>query len=290
MHRSSELYCVSFTGAQGPGYSKTVVAFSDDSKILVISYDKVKEHYKDYPRGLVRIWPVKSGRNLYESSFDSSDYGIRTLVISTDLEFVAICDFGYELQVWEPLASRCVYKLDQWGASGLKFSSDANFLAVMNMMEDVVQIWEIATGACLFCVDGGDRVSFFDATNGDSFTDDFMLKNSSWKHWHKLPRHGYSLKSTFGETWICLDGQETRPIRRALGLAIGSESVSLSSSLVAITRIIGQALYSSSRLSGQEATIFDSHSMSHPHLNHDTCLNVDVSYLTDEDFGPKKKT
>lgn len=280
---------------KGLGYSRTAMVFSSDAKYLVTGYDKAG-NCVDCPEGLVRIWHVETGQNLYEFSFKPSGYGIGAMAISADLNFVAICDSGRKMQIWEPLAGRCVYKIEQWGASNLRFSSDSKFLAAMNLIQDEVQIWEIATGACLFCVRSGDPMAFFDPANGDILTDQFIYKNSSWKHWQKLPRQGYSLKCTLNETWIYLDGQKTLPIPYELRPPINRCSVLSNSSLMAFTSMTNQVIMikfpDSHGIKGQEATMLGANSDSHPHLNLDRTSNLDASYLTDEDFGPsaKKKT
>lgn len=140
---------------QGQGYSRIAVAFSYDSRYLVTGYDNGGGYNQNYSKGLVRIWHVESGHNLYEFGCELRSNGISAMAISTDLKFVAICDFGYEVQIWELLAGHCVYKINQLFANDVKFSSDSKSLAVMQWEPDRVQIWEIATGVCLFCLETG---------------------------------------------------------------------------------------------------------------------------------------
>lgn len=277
---------------KGLGYSRKVMAFSYDSKYLVIG-DEDAGHYMNYPKCDVGIWHVKTGQDLYNFSYKPSDYGIVAVAVSTDSKFVAICDPGREMQIWEPHVGHCVYRIDQWGASNLRFSSDSKFIAAMDLIQEEVQIWEIATGACLFCIGSGDPLAFFDPASGDILTDQFIYKNSSWKSWLKLPRHGYSLKYTIDETWICLDGQETLPIPFGLKSSTKGRSILSTSSLMAFTSNAGQLIIikfpDSPGLKLPERNLFDAHSTSHPCLDLGTASIVDDSDLTDEDPSPNAK-
>lgn len=236
---------------------------------------------------------MKTGQNLYDFSYKPSEYGIVAVAISIDSKFVAICDAGREMQTWEHRVGQCICKINQWGASNLRFSSDSKFIAAMDLLQEEVQIWEIATGACLFCVGSGDPMAFFDPASGDILTDRFIFKNYGWKSWFKLPRHGYSLKYTLDETWICLDGQETLPIPFGLKSPTKGRSILSRSSLMAFTSIAGQLIIikfpDSPGLKGPERNLFDTHTTSHPYPNLAMTSNVDDSDLTDKDPGPNAK-
>ncbi|KAL6890968.1 hypothetical protein GGI43DRAFT_415250 [Trichoderma evansii] len=274
---------------QGPGYSRTAIAFSHDSKHLVTCYDNVAGYYKDYSKGLVRIWHVESGHNLYEFGREVSEYGMCAVAISTDLKLVAICDLDYVVQLWEPRAGHCVHKFIQWDAINLTFSSDSAILAVTSWgsEKDEVQILDTATGICLFQIDTqvGDRVAFFDPANGDILTDRFIFKNSSWKHWHKFPRQGYSHNGV----WICLGGQETLLIPYEFRHGSMGRPV-LSESLVAFTSIADQVIIVKFPYCGdlkrQETKMLDAYNTSHPDLNLDITSNIDAGYLVDENSNP----
>jgi WD40 repeat protein len=220
------------------------------------------------PKGLVRIWHVKTGRYLYEFSCEPSDHGIGAVAISNDLKSVAICDSGLEMQIWEPLTGRCVYKFEHCDASDVRFSSDSKYLATISLIEDEVQIWEIATGVCLFSVCGGDPLAWFDPATGDILTEGFIFKNLSWENWCEFPRQGYSSASLLDETWICLDGQKLLLIPYELRPPIRGPSVLSNSFLMAFTSIADQVIiikFPEYRdLKEQETTMLGASSTSNP--------------------------
>lgn len=108
-----------------------------------------------------------------------------------------------------------------------------------------------------------DCVTSFDPFNGDILTDQFVFKTSSWKHWHKFPRHGYS----YHGSWICLDGQETLFIPFEFDHGHKGRPV-ISDSLVAFTSRLDQVIiikFPNYRgLKEQETRALGSYSSSHP--------------------------
>lgn len=260
---------------QGPGYDWATVAFSYDSKYLVVGY---KRH--------VRIWCVESGENLYKFDYESNRLGSGAVAISLDSKFVALGDCD-GVQIWEPRTGHCVHRFGELAVRELTFSSDSTFLAIIGGLNNM-QIWEAATGACLFSAEAKnllDGVSF-DPVKGDILTHDLIFKNSAWEHWDMLPRRGYTLSDVH---WIYLDGTRTLRIPVEFRGIPGSCPIS-SNTLLAYTsfksQVIIMKLPSYHGLKGQETKILEYYSANHPDRDSNIASNADTGYLVDKEFGP----
>ncbi|KAL7789788.1 quinon protein alcohol dehydrogenase-like superfamily [Trichoderma ceciliae] len=202
------------------------VAFSDDSKYLLAGYSN----------GKTRVYCVESGKCLYDNNCQMGF--ISSVGISPDSKYVAL-GFLAKVQIWDWSAGYCVSSFGPTQRSrglrieSLTFSSDSTVLAVIraDYAEYEVEIWGVATGACLAFVPVGYsycRVSF-DPSEGHILTGDFIwYKKSTWEDWDQVQRPGYTLLHGQLETWICFDGEKVFWVPREFcpGQWLGSFEIS----------------------------------------------------------------
>ncbi|KAL7912232.1 hypothetical protein GGI35DRAFT_444757 [Trichoderma velutinum] len=230
------------------------MAFSDDSKYLVISYDK-KE---------VRVWCVESGKCLFSDGSSNNGDNNRyeyfqtwALAISPESKYMAraaMSTHGLEVRIWDWRAHHhiSIFNPEQprrdnyFSTQSLVFSPDSTILAVICEIEGntwganstyEAQIWQVATGTRITCVAIGESYSLplFDPVTNKIFTDRAVFcKGSSWEHWEQFPQRVYSLwKPKSGPSWICFGGEKIFFIPEKFSPKHATRFATTSSSLMA---------------------------------------------------------
>ncbi|KAL7788073.1 hypothetical protein V8C43DRAFT_323873 [Trichoderma afarasin] len=245
----------------GKKCSTGTMGFSDDSKYLVIGYDKNE----------AMVWCAESGKCLFKSDENSDDYRenvhIMALAVSPESKYIAraailscMCDdenciSAWEVHIWDWQARHEISSFNperteqdvDFSIKSLTFSSDATILAVICLVYETLndidtyeaQIWEVPTGTRIACVAVGESLSLplFDPITNRILTDRAgFCKGSSWKRWKEFPWQAYSLWQPFRDIgWICFGGEKRFLIPKEFTSKHTFDRVAMSSSLLAYT-------------------------------------------------------
>ncbi|UKZ53621.1 hypothetical protein TrVGV298_007416 [Trichoderma virens] len=228
-------------------YSIYEMAFSDDSKYLVIGYSSA----------VVKVWCVESGKCLFGTDEISDDEPekwhisfISWLAISACSTYIAVVSVS-----WNGDSKVCI--LDWRAGRGVSsfelelrecrridsvtFSSDATVLAVIchagwknetSLYE--TQIWGVAAGVRLARVAIGPSRSppVFTPIANQLLTDRAnFCKTSSWELWNEIPRQVYGIVGS----WITFGGEKVLGIPKELQPYPNADSAVVSGSLLAYT-------------------------------------------------------
>ena len=119
------------------------------------------------PDGLVRLWDVSNGRELYTlqasaKGTPNQSQGIESLHFSTDGQFLATACHDGTLKVWETATGREVWRRERAenGLSAVAYSPDGKLVATGGA-GSTIQFWDAATGAPLAELEGhADLITF----------------------------------------------------------------------------------------------------------------------------------
>jgi WD40 repeat protein len=142
-------------------------------------------------------------------------------------EFFAYTRYGStechtdEVHIWDWRGSKGIVRFGyaESGINSLAFSSDDTALVTISNGSSTagwyrVHIWEVATGSCIgsVIVEASYSPPIFDPVTNKILTNsDAFCKGSSWDHWEKMLRPGYSIiwdEDYITKAWICLDGEK----------------------------------------------------------------------------------
>lgn len=234
------------------------MAFSGDSKYLVTGYDK---------RGYARVWCVQSGKCLFQSDkYGNDQYQVQiySSAISPGASYIAAAFQSWsknlsEVRIWDWRTGHYVGSFNIKSGhtiESLTFSSDATALAVMLGRYDVVEgsyayeveIWEVATTACLARVAVGYNFCqpYFDPVTDQIHADSVSFrKRSSWEHWDKIPRQGYGISRLdryFFGIWITFDGEKVIQIPPQFWPKDGRHHLAVTDSLLAYRNAVDDVI------------------------------------------------
>ncbi|KAH8126671.1 hypothetical protein LI328DRAFT_165870 [Trichoderma asperelloides] len=233
----------------GAGCSISHVAFSDDSRYIVVGYLV----------GRAKVWCIESGKCLYEKKRFADNLRILKVAFSPGSKYIMLAmerptdSRTMTVCVWDWRTGHCISQTELERESYFDrptFSSDATVLLIIHEPTSSspsykARFYDITSSACLGHIDIGESngLPFFDPEKEHIISDCFKFcKRSSWRHWDIIPEPGYSYLSpkqkSDADGWICSGGHKLFQIPKHL-LANG---IRLSNSLLVFPNMVGEVI------------------------------------------------
>ncbi|KAL9489241.1 hypothetical protein ACSS6W_001518 [Trichoderma asperelloides] len=186
----------------GAGCSISHVAFSDDSRYIVVGYLV----------GRAKVWCIESGKCLYEKKRFADNLRILKVAFSPGSKYIMLAmerptdSRTMTVCVWDWRTGHCISQTELERESYFDrptFSSDATVLLIIHEPTSSspsykARFYDITSSACLGHIDIGESngLPFFDPEKEHIISDCFKFcKRSSWRHWDIIPEPGYSYLS-----------------------------------------------------------------------------------------------